>query len=183
MGILGEVFGAIIFGFEVAGNQTPIVGFTCVVLGLAVSIYGATPVPCEAEAQEKPSASNECCAYCGATVMPPNSRFCWNCGASVAVTTRDTGALITEEHEIPARASRVMMDRPIGTCLVCNLKLRASDILAWCPHCGNTFHKAHVLEWIKIKKCCPACQEHLDKKELAERLLVWREDDSEGSWH
>jgi hypothetical protein len=170
LGILGEVFGAIIFGFEVFGSQTPVIGCTCVVLGLAVSVYGATPVPYEAEGQEEPSFSNEYCAYCGATIMPPNSRFCWNCGASALVATREKAALITEQREIPARTGRVMMDRPIGTCLVCDLELHSSDVLAWCPHCSNAFHKVHVLEWIKIRKCCPACQERLDKKELAERL-------------
>jgi hypothetical protein len=174
MGILGEVCGAIIFGFEMASSQTPIIGCTCVVLGLAVSVYGATPVPCEGEVREEPSAVNQCCVHCGTTIMPPSSRFCWNCGASVVVPRRDTAALVKEENEIPTEVGHVVMDRPIGPCLVCDLELKASDILAWCPHCGNAFHKAHLLEWIKIRKCCPVCQEHLDKKELVEKVYTVR---------
>ncbi|MHA1983603.1 MAG: hypothetical protein ACW967_04545 [Candidatus Hodarchaeales archaeon] len=37
----------------------------------------------------------------------------------------------------------------------------------WCPTCINSFHKNHLLEWIKIQGNCPVCQE-----KLSEELLI-----------
>jgi len=49
----------------------------------------------------------------------------------------------------------------VDRCIVCNLPIQKEDIIARCPDCGNPAHRAHLLEWIKIKGICPFCHRNI----------------------
>jgi uncharacterized delta-60 repeat protein len=112
----------------------------------------------EAAVTEKPVVSvitPDVCPYCGAHFKVPNAMFCWNCG----------GSLETGQGIVPARHERedAMI---VGKCMVCNLDVKKSDIVALCPYCGNIAHKTHMLEWLHVKNYCPICRKHLTEKDL-----------------
>jgi len=45
----------------------------------------------------------------------------------------------------------------VDKCIICNLTLKRGDEVVRCPSCGNKAHKTHMLEWLHVKKYCPAC--------------------------
>jgi endogenous inhibitor of DNA gyrase (YacG/DUF329 family) len=51
-------------------------------------------------------------------------------------------------------------------CIVCNLPIRENQQKLFCPYCGNSAHRTHLLEWIKIKGFCPYCRKNLRRKDL-----------------
>jgi hypothetical protein len=51
-------------------------------------------------------------------------------------------------------------------CMVCNLSLRHSDDIVWCPHCLSPAHRIHLLEWLHVKGRCPMCDRELNEREL-----------------
>jgi len=55
-------------------------------------------------------------------------------------------------------------------CMICNLEMKETDEVAWCPYCGNIGHKVHLLEWLHTHNSCPMCQTHLNEKILREQL-------------
>jgi predicted nucleic acid-binding Zn ribbon protein len=98
------------------------------------------------------------CIYCGTTVRSTESRFCTNCGASLPAQVR-------EPQELDYR--RGASDGSVaGNCMVCSLRVRLSEPLAHCPHCGAVAHRVHLMQWLYLHKECPACREHLSEQEL-----------------
>jgi predicted RNA-binding Zn-ribbon protein involved in translation (DUF1610 family) len=98
------------------------------------------------------------CIYCGTPVKSAESRFCTNCGASLPAQT--------VEPRRPDRAPRVVQDGTAGNCMVCSLRVRLSDPIAYCPRCGNVAHRVHMLQWLYLHKECPACGHPLSEQEL-----------------
>nr|MDO8098569.1 zinc ribbon domain-containing protein [Candidatus Njordarchaeota archaeon] len=98
------------------------------------------------------------CSYCGAAVPMPDWRFCKNCGASLS----------TETAEAPHLSERNTLrgNDHARRCMVCGLNLSGDGSVACCPHCGNTAHRTHLLEWLHIKKYCPVCGQHLTELEI-----------------
>jgi len=98
------------------------------------------------------------CNYCGATIVLSTARFCLNCGASLPRQIGEAPPLA--EDRSASTESRV------NKCMICDLDLDDSDQVVYCPHCGNAAHKAHLLEWIHVKRQCPMCGQHLAEDEL-----------------
>ncbi|MHA2243654.1 MAG: hypothetical protein ACXADY_01665 [Candidatus Hodarchaeales archaeon] len=46
-------------------------------------------------------------------------------------------------------------------CVICRHPIRSNTDNVSCPVCKNTFHRNHLLEWLKIFNQCPMCQERL----------------------
>jgi ribosomal protein S14 len=51
-----------------------------------------------------------------------------------------------------------------GKCMVCGAPLGRTEDVVWCRHCGRLAHRAHLMDWITTKKCCPACGARLDER-------------------
>jgi membrane protein implicated in regulation of membrane protease activity len=52
-------------------------------------------------------------------------------------------------------------------CPVCKMVIYGKEKnLVKCPKCETTSHKNHLLEWLKIKKKCPVCQEQITTASL-----------------
>jgi hypothetical protein len=49
-------------------------------------------------------------------------------------------------------------------CIVCSLRLTKDDNVVWCPHCGGLAHRNHMLDWVRAKGCCPACDQPLNEE-------------------
>lgn len=49
-------------------------------------------------------------------------------------------------------------------CSICLSKIAASEEILECPSCHSLAHKTHLLEWLKIKGCCPVCRNPLKSK-------------------
>lgn len=97
--------------------------------------------------------------------MLSDSKFCSNCGASLRHGLRDATPLGTEGKAKPKDHVGAVTEHG-EKCMVCNLQLTEDDNVVWCPHCGNTAHRTHLLEWIHVKNKCPKCGEHLDEKDF-----------------
>lgn len=98
------------------------------------------------------------CSYCGAAVSVPDWKFCQNCGASLLT--------VTGEAPYSNEQNKVRGDGHASRCMVCGLNLSNDSLLAYCPHCGNSAHRTHLLEWLHVKKYCPICGQHLTEQEL-----------------
>ena len=46
-------------------------------------------------------------------------------------------------------------------CIVCRMKISASDLLSRCPECGSPAHYSHLAEWLKIRGNCPVCKKRV----------------------
>ncbi len=47
-------------------------------------------------------------------------------------------------------------------CIVCNLTINpAKEELIYCPYCNSPAHRAHLIEWVKIKGACPNCKREI----------------------
>ena len=89
------------------------------------------------------------CNACHAVIMHPNAKFCVNCGANLAKgASGETLLDLNEEAE---------------NCMVCKKVFREGDIALRCIHCGHLAHKAHLMEWVHAKGCCPNCGEKMDE--------------------
>ncbi|MHA1445032.1 MAG: hypothetical protein ACTSR4_09850 [Candidatus Hodarchaeales archaeon] len=42
-------------------------------------------------------------------------------------------------------------------CVICRQSIQASGEKVICPECQNTFHRTHLLEWLKVFNQCPMC--------------------------
>jgi predicted RNA-binding Zn-ribbon protein involved in translation (DUF1610 family) len=51
-------------------------------------------------------------------------------------------------------------------CIVCSYPIKPGEAALACPHCGARAHRSHFLEWIKIKRTCPKCQQPLEPSDL-----------------
>jgi Zn finger protein HypA/HybF involved in hydrogenase expression len=138
-----------------------------------------------ASSAELTSGREGLCVHCNMPVTIRGSEFCPSCGARLigladaeaflassgeAMETRPTPAVSAEQASRIARAFRVRKRERLGNCMVCNLHLKRSDPIAWCPHCGNPAHKNHLIRWIETKRICPMCGQHLDELELVQYL-------------
>ena len=43
-------------------------------------------------------------------------------------------------------------------CVICRQSIQSSREKAICPECNNTYHRTHLLEWLKVFNQCPMCQ-------------------------
>ena len=80
---------------------------------------------------------------------------CYNCGATIS---KDCLKCPSCQIEFPK-------------CVICRLIIRT--VPASCPKCGNSAHRAHFLEWIRMsmdkkkgKGTCPICQNYLTPDDL-----------------
>jgi hypothetical protein len=46
-------------------------------------------------------------------------------------------------------------------CVICRHKIRRSESTADCSNCGNSFHRTHLLEWLKVFGHCPICHQRI----------------------
>lgn len=46
-------------------------------------------------------------------------------------------------------------------CVICRYPIRSDTDNVACPVCKNTFHRNHLLEWLKVFNQCPMCQQQL----------------------
>ncbi|MFX0085363.1 MAG: RING finger protein [Candidatus Hodarchaeota archaeon] len=46
-------------------------------------------------------------------------------------------------------------------CIICRHKIHHSELNTKCPHCGNSFHRTHLLEWLKVFGHCPICHQRI----------------------
>jgi endogenous inhibitor of DNA gyrase (YacG/DUF329 family) len=97
------------------------------------------------------------CPSCGNIVDIRMGAFCPNCGANVMI----------EKAVAPIPAPVKQIQKVTGKCMICNLEIRESEEVLWCPFCGNKAHKIHLLEWLHVKNYCPICNSHLNEKELS----------------
>lgn len=132
---------------------------------------------------EEPASSGDLtsvCPLCGVRSRLPVAGFCWNCGAALQAPSdatenqavEKTGVQISKTKgrsivtpRILHGARRGNAARP-GKCMVCDLEIKKSDEVMWCPYCGNAAHKNHLLEWFHVKKTCPICQHLMDEREI-----------------
>ena len=42
-------------------------------------------------------------------------------------------------------------------CVICRHSIQSSREKVACPECDNTFHKTHLMEWLKVFNQCPMC--------------------------
>jgi hypothetical protein len=42
-------------------------------------------------------------------------------------------------------------------CVICRKSIQSSGDKVACPECNNTFHRTHLLEWLKVFNQCPMC--------------------------
>lgn len=57
---------------------------------------------------------------------------------------------------------------PLPICSVCQHSIEFGEPILICPHCNSQAHRAHILEYLKVKGVCPNCQADLDEYELLE---------------
>lgn len=120
------------------------------------------PSPVISEDEEPavlPSRPPDTCTFCGAVILVPASKFCWNCGANLLDSTAATAQPAKER-------GRSLRKR----CMVGDLQLNSADEIVHCLHCGNAAHKDHLLEWLHVKRSCPICCRHLGENELKTQL-------------
>jgi len=46
-------------------------------------------------------------------------------------------------------------------CVICRYPIESDDDSVACPICQHTFHRNHLLEWLKVFNQCPMCHERL----------------------
>ncbi len=46
-------------------------------------------------------------------------------------------------------------------CIICRHNIHHSEPNAKCSHCGNSFHRTHLLEWLKVFGHCPICHQRI----------------------
>ncbi|WXG46740.1 MAG: hypothetical protein WED05_08815 [Candidatus Atabeyarchaeum deiterrae] len=111
------------------------------------------------------------CKYCSAVMVLEDAEFCPNCGASMEHPAWERITITEQQIETQRPTHHLPKPKPVGTCLVCDLEMNESEVLACCPHCGNTFHKVHLIEWVHLRKSCPACGKHLEEPEIKDPPL------------
>jgi hypothetical protein len=52
-------------------------------------------------------------------------------------------------------------------CMVCHQFLGQGEELSKCPYCKQLSHRAHLLEWLRVKGRCPSCEQKLRETEVA----------------
>lgn len=109
------------------------------------------------------------CGNCGSTVIVENAHFCPRCGASLSAKARGRGVRVMQPVPAPSTREAATIG-PVGTCIVCKQEFRLGSDYACCPHCGSPAHKTHLLEYLHVHSQCPACQRHLDERELRQQL-------------
>ena len=57
---------------------------------------------------------------------------------------------------------------PQHLCMVCNSAILSTDSALQCPNCEGVAHRAHFLEYLKVKGKCPHCEIQLDARDLIE---------------
>ena len=112
------------------------------------------------------------CDYCHAPVRTPNAKFCSNCGASLGYGSAQPASYgsgeptTTDTQEEARRRERLAsVSKQEEDCIVCSLRLTRNDDVVWCPHCGGLAHRNHMLDWVRTKKCCPACDQPLNEED------------------
>lgn len=46
-------------------------------------------------------------------------------------------------------------------CMVCKLVFKRKDEILQCPVCESFYHREHLLDWIRVHKNCPVCNQQL----------------------
>ena len=46
-------------------------------------------------------------------------------------------------------------------CVICRQSIQLSREKVTCPECSNTFHRTHLLEWLKVFNQCPICHQKI----------------------
>jgi predicted RNA-binding Zn-ribbon protein involved in translation (DUF1610 family) len=109
------------------------------------------------------------CGNCGSTIAIGGAKFCPRCGTSVSASSGHRAASI-RQGITRTKTQKVLSNDVVSTCMVCGQELKVRDSLAWCPHCGGSAHRDHLLEYLHVHGQCPACSQHLDEKELSEQM-------------
>ncbi len=64
-------------------------------------------------------------------------------------------------YEITRDISQYKTESLEEYCVICRHAIRPSDVRAICPMCENSFHKVHLLEWLKVFNQCPICRSRI----------------------
>ncbi len=78
-----------------------------------------------------------------------NQSVCWNCDASLLNREIQTFYFETAEK-----------------CAVCGYWVYPGEQIVLCPSCQAQGHRAHMLEFLKAKGCCPVCNQKLRANQL-----------------
>ncbi|UCG03044.1 MAG: E3 ubiquitin protein ligase [Candidatus Heimdallarchaeota archaeon] len=52
-------------------------------------------------------------------------------------------------------------DKSEKSCVICRYPIRSQENSVECPSCQNSFHRNHLLEWLKVFNQCPMCHQRL----------------------
>lgn len=52
-------------------------------------------------------------------------------------------------------------ENPKEYCVICRHAIKPAEIRVICPTCENSFHKVHLLEWLKVFNQCPMCRSRI----------------------
>jgi rRNA maturation endonuclease Nob1 len=105
------------------------------------------------------------CSECNEAFKASDAKFCPNCGASLEDSVKPEPTIITESKSNPKKRVKQEVVKS-ESCMVCHLAFSKDDDIVWCPYCGNSAHRNHMLEWIHIRHRCPVCNEFLEEQTL-----------------
>jgi Zn finger protein HypA/HybF involved in hydrogenase expression len=138
-----------------------------IVIGICISVVEIASVKLRRTNMWEVAGMRRTCQCCGGLLTPEDTELCPSCGATLYTVIVSE---VTISHDVvDSRAvHKASKSEPVGTCLVCDLDMHSADALVLCPHCSNVFHKSHLIQWVRLKKRCPACGEHLYESEIKE---------------
>ena len=145
----------------------------CSMCGASLGNTSVRPTIHELATQQK--VDLKVCPQCHTGISASDAKFCPNCGASIQETVSEPPVI--KQDAIPEAS--VLKKGKLGLakrgkrritksedCMVCHLAFNKDDDIVWCPYCGNSAHRNHLLEWIQLRHHCPVCNEFLEERAL-----------------
>lgn len=105
------------------------------------------------------------CRYCHAVIAVRDSSYCSYCGARLQPGMIDTTPL-RGEGQVPLEQASDETNEQEEKCMICNLGIKPSEDIVFCPYCGTVAHRVHLLQWIHERKSCPRCRVTLNEESL-----------------
>ena len=65
------------------------------------------------------------------------------------------------ESTVSSRIDSKRSKRSEVQCIICRHKIYPSEPKTKCSSCGNSFHRTHLLEWLKVFGHCPICHQRI----------------------
>ncbi|MEM3587465.1 MAG: hypothetical protein QXO71_09115 [Candidatus Jordarchaeaceae archaeon] len=70
------------------------------------------------------------------------------------------GAEIPEQFDTCPECGEIVIK-----CVLCKSNISPAKVCYY-PHCNSSFHRDHLLEWVKVRGNCPHCGIRLSQKEI-----------------